>query len=156
MAVIHTLGPFDKAGSHLIEIQPSSPVGGTTLVSVVDYGSGTGLETRVHLPPGYGPFARIWLVEYAFASQNEADDHMAVGNPLLLVDCPDLPLSVDGTPYDPALAAMVLFNNELGARLIRLCPHLPLPFAHDHGHHGDCLVAFHPPGHPTGYEIKGG
>lgn len=103
--------------SQVILFQPPPPDFAYTR-DFSDYLSAEGMHVRLHsastnIPP------RIWLLVHPELGLLDPTT-----NPLVLPQCPDEPLMINGIPRDPNSLALVLFKNTTsGLCIVRECPH---------------------------------
>ena len=102
-------------GSRLIASQPTEPL------RFYDYLNGSTVKAHLHFP-NTGPRREIWLVQYTIVDPVDRDDFFQT-NPLALGQSPDEPLSIDGILYGDDMPALVMFVNQEGLRMYRVCPH---------------------------------
>jgi len=129
--------------ARLIEVN-TSPAAGvppqpqhTFTLNFFDYADLNGIQARIYFKET-DPYLQIWLVQY---------QGYHPGQPIMLPQQPDEPLSIDGTPIANLgpMPAMVMFADDStpDARIsiLRTCPHLPPPPSiapYDHNTHLAC------------------
>jgi hypothetical protein len=131
---VEMIGPLGLVAvpPQVILFQPPPPAPAYTR-HFSDYLSAEGIHARVH-PAHLTIPQQIWLLVHPATARPDP-----ATNPLVLPQCPDEPLMINGKPHSPQSPALVLFANATsGLCLVMACTH---PATHTHAQLSQCQNA---------------